>query len=84
MTYTQTPRFSFSRNGRTIWVSFNNHPLKDAEGKPQDIHFSRQCESELEAKLLCDFMREMEYEMIKHYFTGGFNAHKKREKNYYL
>lgn len=84
MTYKETPSFWFSRDGKTVFASFNNHPLKDSEGKMQNIHFHLHAESELEAYLLNEYLYEMCYQMKKHYFTEGFNAHKKREKNWYL
>jgi len=84
MAYKNTPHFWFSRAGKTLWVSFNNHPLKDAEGKDQNIDFSMTCESPLEAHLLREYLSNMEWEMQKHFFTEGYNTHKKREKNYML
>lgn len=84
MAYKETPHFWFSRNGKAVFARFNNHPLKDNEGKNQEIHFIHHCESDLEAHLLNQYLQEMCFEMKKHYFTEGFNAHKKREKNWYL
>ena len=84
MSYKETPSFRFSRNGSTIFASFNNHPLKDKEGNKQELHFNMSCNSELEAKLLVDYLSNMNWEMQKYYFTEGFNTHKRREKNFYL
>ena len=84
MPYKNTPSFWFSRSGTTIFASFNNHPLKDSEGKEQNIHFKMTCSSDLEAHLLNQYLQDMQYEMRKIHFTEGFNAHKKREKNWYL
>lgn len=84
MTPLKTPTFSFQRTGKTIICWFNNHPVKDSEGKEQWMGFTRICESELEAILLHDFLKEFEHLIHKEYFTKGFEAHKKREKNWYL
>jgi hypothetical protein len=84
MSFNKTPSFRFSRRGKTVFASFNNHPLKDSEGKEQEFHFHKECASDLEAYMLRDFLFDMEYEMRKHYFTEGFNTHKKKEKNWFL
>lgn len=81
--YKQAPAFNFQREGRTVLANFNNNPVKDDQGRDTWFTFRRQCDSELEAVLLLDFLSSMRYEMEKHYFTEGFNTHKKRQKNYY-
>lgn len=80
----ETPTFSFKRKGSSIICFFNNHPLKGAEGKKQWMGFTRNCESELEAELLLDFLNGFHHEMVKHYFTEGYNTKKRKEVNYYL
>lgn len=79
-----TPTFSFTREGAKVICWFNNHPQKTSEGKEQWLGFKRECNSELEAILLHDYLKEFEHLIHKEYFTRGFDAHKKREKNYYL
>lgn len=79
-----TPSFSFQRNCKQVICWFNNHPVKSSEGKDQWMGFTRECNSELEAILLVDYLSEFEHLIHKDYFTRGFDAHKKREKNYYL
>lgn len=80
----ETPTFSFERKGKHLICWFNNHPLKDSEGKKQWIGFTRECNSDLEAELLLDFIKQFDHEMAKHYFTEGYNAHKRKDKNWYL
>jgi len=80
----QTPTFSFIRDGKRITCWFNNHPQKTNEGKEKWLGFSRDCESELEAILLHDYLQDFQHLIHKEYFTRGFDAHKRREKNWYL
>lgn len=80
----ETPSFSFERRGKQLICWFNNHPLKDAEGKKRWIGFTRECESELEATLLKDFVDQFSWEMQKHFFTEGYNAKKRKEQNWML
>lgn len=79
-----TPSFSFERKGSSIICWFNNHPLKGIEGKKQWMGFTRNCESELEAELLLDFLNQFHGEMVKHFFTDGYNTKKRKEQNYWL
>jgi hypothetical protein len=79
-----TPSFSFERKDKVIICWFNNHPQKSNEGKQQWLAFKRECNSELEAILLHDYLREFEHLIHKEYFTRGFDAHKKKDKNWYL
>lgn len=80
----EIPTFSFERRGKQLICWFNNHPLKGIEGKKQWMGFTRECESELEAELLLDFLNQFHHEMTKHYFTEGYNAKKRKEQNWML
>lgn len=80
----QTPDFHFERQGRMIYAYFSPHPLKTNEGKTQNLVFSRECESELEACLLYDYLKEFNWEMRKHHYTEGYNAKKRKEQNWML
>lgn len=63
----QTPDFSFERDGKRITCWFSP-PLKSQEGKIQYMRFSMDCESELEAALLLDYLKEFNWEMRKNTF----------------
>lgn len=84
MAPSETPRFSFQRDGKIITSWFAPHPLKDSEGKTQSLYFRRECNSELEAALLLDYLADFQHLIRAHYFTEGYNAKKKKEQNYYL
>lgn len=79
----ETPTFSFERRGKQLICWFNNHPIKNSEGKNQWMGFTRECTSDLEAELLMDFINTFSHEMAKHYFTEGYEAKKKKQVNYY-
>ena len=80
----ETPTFHFNRRGKIITCWFDQHPVKNSEGKEQWIGFSRECESELEAAFLHDYLCEFQHLIRKEYFTQGFDTHKKKQKNWYL
>lgn len=80
----ETPYFSFQRDGKQVSVWFSPHPLKSSEGKTQSLAFRRECNSELEAVLLLDYVQEFQHLIRKHFFTEGYDAKKRKEQNYYL
>lgn len=80
----QLPDFHFQRNGSKLIAWFSPHPLKNQEGKIQYISFTHECESELEATLLKDYIDQFNWEMRKHYFTEGYNTKKRKEQNWML
>lgn len=84
MTPSQTPNFQFSREGKFITCWFSGNPQKTNEGKEQYLSFKRECNSELEAILLHDYLQDFQHLIIKEYFTQGYEAKKKREQNWYL
>lgn len=80
----KTPDFHFERNGNVITAWFSPHPLLSAEGKMQYLSFKRECNSDLEATLLIDYLNQFNFEIKKHFFTEGYNTKKRKEQNWYL
>lgn len=77
------PYFSFTRRGSSVQVHFNNHPLKDAENKERWFTFQKECNSDLEAYYMLEHLQGFLHAIRKEAFTEGFEAHKKRQPNYY-
>jgi len=80
----QTPEFSFERQGKRVIVWVSPSPLKTAEGKVGHLAFIKECETDLEAILLQDYLNDFSWLMQKEFFTRGYDTHKKREKNWML
>lgn len=79
----ENPSFSFSKEGTLVYCWFHPSPVKK-DGKTQSIIFKRECDNELEAELLLDYLQKFYWEIKKISFTDGYNSHKKREKNWML